>query len=69
MADGHPQIAHVLLETDGPFARSGNRSAVPSDLLGTLNDLARLWAIPTSDVRKAMVQNQQRLGTYDEPSA
>jgi TatD DNase family protein len=51
----------VLLETDGPFARSGNRSAVPSDLVGTLDHLARLWEIPTSEARKAIAQNQQRL--------
>ena len=58
----------VLLETDGPFARSGSHAAVPSDLPGTLDHLARLWEMPTSEARKAVAQNQQRLhGAYGEP--
>ena len=58
----------VLLETDGPFARSGNRSAVPSDLLGTLDHLARLWGMSTGEARKAVAQNEQRLRcTTSEP--
>ncbi|AXB48763.1 hydrolase TatD [Amycolatopsis albispora] len=61
---------HVLLETDGPFARSGSRSAVPSDLLGTLDHLARLWEIPTSEARNAVVENQQRFfGTHGQSPA
>ncbi|MEV7970252.1 TatD family hydrolase [Sphaerisporangium sp. NPDC088356] len=59
----------VLLESDGPFARSGNRSAVPSDLVGTLDHLARLWDISTSEARKTIAQNLLRLHTYDEPPA
>jgi TatD DNase family protein len=62
-------LERVLLETDGPFARSGSRSAVPSDLLGTLDHLARLWGIPTSEARKAVAQNQRRLRTCGGPPA
>lgn len=51
----------VLLETDGPFVRSGSRSAVPSDLLGTLDHLARLWGMPTDEAQKTISQNEQRL--------
>lgn len=51
----------VLLETDGPFVRSGSRSAVPSDLLGTLDHLARLWGMPTDEAQKAISRNEQRL--------
>ncbi|WP_144065749.1 TatD family hydrolase [Lentzea albidocapillata] len=51
----------VLLETDGPFARSGSRPAVPADLLRTLDHLARLWAMTTDEARRAVVDNEQRL--------
>lgn len=51
----------ILLETDGPFARSGGRSAVPSDLLGTLDHLARLWGMSTCEARNAIGENEQRL--------
>jgi TatD DNase family protein len=54
-------LERVLLETDGPFARSGGRSAVPSDLLVILDHLARLWDTSTGDARKAVAQNEQRL--------
>lgn len=58
----------VLLETDGPFAHSGSRSAVPSDLLGTLDHLARLWGMSTDEARNAIAQNEQRLRcTASEP--
>ncbi|MBB5891870.1 TatD family hydrolase [Kutzneria kofuensis] len=58
----------VLLETDGPFARSGSRPAVPSDVLGTLDHLARLWGMSTDEARKAIAQNEQRLRcTAGEP--
>jgi TatD DNase family protein len=58
----------VLLETDGPYARSGSRSAVPADLVATLNHLARLWAISIGDAREVIAQNEQRLRcTASEP--
>ncbi|MGW5049762.1 TatD family hydrolase [Actinokineospora sp. NPDC004072] len=58
----------VLLETDGPFARSGSRSAVPSDLFGTLDHLAHLWGMSTSGARKAIARNEHRLRcTASEP--
>ena len=58
----------VLLETDGPFARSGSRSAVPADLLGTLDHLAQLWAMTTGEARKVVADNEQRLRcTANEP--
>lgn len=58
----------VLLETDGPFARSGSRSAVPADLLGTLDHLARLWAVTTGEARNTVTDNEHRLRcTTSEP--
>ncbi|WP_089926738.1 TatD family hydrolase [Lentzea albida] len=58
----------VLLETDGPFARSGSRSAVPADLLGTLDHLAQLWAMTTSEARNTVADNEHRLRcTASEP--
>lgn len=51
----------VLLETDGPFARCGNRSAVPTDLLGTVDNLARLWDSTIDYAWATITANQQRL--------
>jgi TatD DNase family protein len=61
----------VLLETDGPFARCGSRSAVPSDLLGTLDHLARLWGMSVGEARKAIAQNEQllRRNANEQPPA
>ncbi|GAA1770754.1 MULTISPECIES: TatD family hydrolase [Nonomuraea] len=55
----------VLLETDGPFARCGTRSAVPSDLLGTLDHLAQFWGTSAYEAHTAVTQNQQRLRGAD----
>jgi TatD DNase family protein len=58
----------ILLETDGPFARHGSRPAIPSDLHGTLEHLARLWGMSTGEARNAIAQNEQRLRyTANEP--
>lgn len=54
-------LERVLLETDGPFARCGSRAAVPTDLLGTLEHLARLWGSSITDARAAVAYNEQRL--------
>lgn len=51
----------VLLETDGPFARCGNRPASPTDLTGTLQHLARFWSTSIDQARTTVVVNQQRL--------
>lgn len=59
---------HILLETDGPFARCGSRSAIPSDLPRTLDSLAQLWGTSTSEARTAIERNQKRLrGTDTDP--
>lgn len=55
----------VLLETDGPFARCGNRPASPADLPGTLEHLARLWGRSISEVRTVVLRNQQQLRGID----
>jgi len=51
----------VLLETDGPFARCGNRPVSPTDLAGTLQHLARLWNTSVDQARTTVVVNQQQL--------
>ncbi|MGH4019060.1 MAG: TatD family hydrolase [Pseudonocardiaceae bacterium] len=51
----------VLLETDGPFARWGNRPASPTDLPETLQHLARLWSTSVDQARTTVAANQQRL--------
>lgn len=35
----------VLLESDGPYGRSGRRPSRPSDLRGVVADLARRWSV------------------------
>jgi TatD DNase family protein len=55
----------VLLETDGPFARCGNRPASPADLPETLEHLARLWGRSISEVRTVVLRNQQQLRGID----
>jgi len=51
----------VLLETDGPFARCGNRPASPTDLPGTLQHLALLWSTSVDQALTTVATNQQRL--------
>ncbi|WP_424184177.1 TatD family hydrolase [Actinokineospora sp. G85] len=57
----HVPSEHVLLETDGPYARIGNRPSVPSDLIATVKYLAGLWEISPSEACKKLAQNQHRL--------
>lgn len=58
---------HVLLETDGPFARLSNRAAVPADVIETLTSLARLWDAPLDHARAIIIANQQRLLDARQP--
>jgi len=51
----------VLLETDGPFARVGNRPARPSDLPAVISRLSDIWKRPTESVRAQIIDNQARL--------
>lgn len=56
---------HVLLETDGPFARYGNAPAVPSDLFAVVEHLASLWGVPVVEAQATIVRNQGRLLSDD----
>lgn len=50
----------VLLETDGPYIRRGNRVCEPGDLPTLVDDLARLWQINPEQARTAICDNQRR---------
>ncbi len=51
----------VLLETDGPFARVGNRPTRPSDIPAVISHLSGIWKQPAESVRAQIVDNQKRL--------
>jgi TatD DNase family protein len=58
----------VLLETDGPFARQGGRSARPADLVPLLQRLAELWTVSVEEARATIVDNQARLLAQPSPT-
>lgn len=51
----------VLLETDGPYARHGNRAASPADLNAVLMRLARVWNTSIDLARTTLLINQQHM--------
>ena len=51
----------ILLETDGPYARTSGRPARPSDLPALLRRLATLWQVSEEQARSTMVNNHERL--------
>ena len=52
---------HVVLETDGPYCRVGNRPAAPADLVSTLQRLAESWETSVADADAIVKHNQRRL--------
>ena len=55
--------ARVLTETDGPFARVGERSALPWDVESAELAIAALWGESVDEVRRTLGDNLRRLGT------
>jgi TatD DNase family protein len=54
-------LDRLLTETDGPFAKIEGREARPSDIARTIDDLARLRSIPTSELAEIVASNLKRL--------
>jgi TatD DNase family protein len=54
-------LDRLLTETDGPFAKIEGREARPSDIARTIDDLARLRSIPTSELAEIIASNLKRL--------
>lgn len=54
-------LQRLLTESDGPFAKFDDRAAKPSDVAATLNELARLRAVPASELADIIAGNLKRL--------
>lgn len=64
----HLPPGRVLLETDGPFARHGGRSARPTDLVPLVRRLADLWTVSVEEARATLVDNQLRMLAQPSPA-
>jgi TatD DNase family protein len=51
----------ILTETDGPFAKVGERSALPWDVQRAVAGLAALWNEPEDIVEKQLLKNLRTL--------
>ncbi|MGY8635330.1 Qat anti-phage system TatD family nuclease QatD [Bradyrhizobium sp. 14AA] len=54
-------IDRLLTETDGPFVQIEGRPARPSDVRETIEDLARLRAMPSAELAEIVAKNLKRL--------
>lgn len=50
----------ILLESDGPFVRHGDRPAEPADLHGVVAVLAQMWQIDLPQAQSLLAANQAR---------
>lgn len=53
-------VDRVLLETDGPYAKSGGKPAQPHDLNEVVTTLAGGWSVSEQDAFRSILRNQQR---------
>jgi TatD DNase family protein len=60
---------HVLLETDGPFAKVGGRPARPTDLPAVVAHLAGIWQLPRDTAVAQISDNQRRVMSRLRPIA
>lgn len=51
----------ILLESDGPFVKINNRSALPTDTELVINELQKLWGIPKVEVNQILFQSFRNL--------
>lgn len=56
----------ILLETDGPYAKSGGRPAQPNELDVVVRDFAHAWNADESSVRSIIIENQRRFLSQTE---
>lgn len=61
-------IGHVLLETDGPYARDAGRPAQPSHLREVVIALAGGWNLPLEEAAERVQRNQARFLASDARS-
>ena len=60
LIDAMPRT-HLLLETDGPFVKIGNRPAEPHDTRVVVDRLAVRWRLPMEELASLLFQNFRRL--------
>ncbi|MFI2663488.1 TatD family hydrolase [Micromonospora carbonacea] len=60
---------HVVLETDGPYARCAGRPAHPADLPAVAEHLAGVWGLPRGAALAQIASNQQRLAAMLRPES
>ncbi|WP_414463707.1 Qat anti-phage system TatD family nuclease QatD [Hyphomicrobium sp. DY-1] len=51
----------ILTETDGPFAKKGNRPLVPADVALAAQELAAIWKTSTDEVEMILKRNLKEL--------
>lgn len=54
----------VLTETDGPFVKIENRSALPWDADRAIESLTALWTASEAEVRDQLIDNLKKLVSY-----
>jgi TatD DNase family protein len=54
-------LDRLLTETDGPFAKVDGRDAYPSDISRTIDELAQVRSLPTSELVEIVAANLKRL--------
>jgi TatD DNase family protein len=54
-------LDRLLTETDGPFAKIDGRDARPADVSCTVDELARLRSMPSSELPEIITNNLRRL--------
>jgi TatD DNase family protein len=55
----------VLTESDGPFAKVGNRSLCPWDVDIALRELSTIWSLPYEETQNIVKNNFQKLTSTD----
>jgi TatD DNase family protein len=54
-------VDRILTETDGPFTKTDGRDALPTDVSGTVEGLARLLSRPSSERAEIIADNLRRI--------
>lgn len=55
--------SRVLLETDGPFAKTEGRPALPSDVVLVIRFLSEFWGVPVGQVQAELKSTLKKLVT------
>ncbi|MGB3354359.1 MAG: TatD family hydrolase [Mycobacterium sp.] len=57
----HVPAERILLETDGPYAKTSGRPAQPTDLVSLVNQLAVTWQVTPVDAAQTLRRNHDQL--------